>query len=173
MMPSRLIRPRVGFRPAMPLADEGPRIEPPVSVPRPNCAKPAAMDAPVPPEEPRGPLVRSCGLSVCPPKELKPSGPFAVEANSERLAFARMMAPASRSFFTTKASSGGMEPLSTIEPPVVGMSLVSKLSLSTTGTPCSGPRSLPALRSASSALASVSALSLSRMMELSLGPASS
>ena len=65
-----------------------------------------------------------------------------------------MIAPAARSFFTVKASSGGMEPFSSKEPAVVGMSYVSKLSFSTTGTPCSGDRGPFALRSRSSAFAS-------------------
>ncbi len=49
--------------------------------------------------------------------------------------FARMIAPASLSFLTRKASSGGIEPASRTEPAVVGMSAVSTLSLSTTGIP--------------------------------------
>ncbi len=39
----------------MPLAEEGPRTEPPVSVPKPSWANDAAMEAPVPPLEPAGP----------------------------------------------------------------------------------------------------------------------
>jgi hypothetical protein len=73
-MPLRLTGPRVVFRPTMPLAADGPRMEPAVSVPRPNCANAAAMAAPVPPLELPGPRARSCGLRVCPPIELKPSG---------------------------------------------------------------------------------------------------
>ena len=38
MMPSRLSNPSVGFRPTMPFDDDGPRTDPPVSVPRPSGA---------------------------------------------------------------------------------------------------------------------------------------
>ncbi len=103
------------------MAVDGPRIEPPVSVPMPNGANTAAMPAPVPPDEPAGVRVRSCGLSVWPPIELCAPP----EANSDRLTFARMIAPASRSFFTRNASSGGIEPFSMKEPAVVGRSAVS------------------------------------------------
>ena len=109
----------------MPFAEDGPRTEPPVSVPRPNCAKLAAIAAPVPPLEPEGPRVRSCGLRVWPPIELLPLGtapalstagslaPLTLPpppAHSDRLTLASTMTPASRSFLTTKASSGGKEP---------------------------------------------------------------
>ena len=47
-----------------------------------------------------------------------------------------------------------------LEPPVVGISVVWILSLSATGMPCSGPRSLPWARSRSSASASRSACEL-------------
>jgi len=49
MMPLREIRPLVGLMPTMPLADDGPRIEPPVSEPRPSGENQAARPAPVPP----------------------------------------------------------------------------------------------------------------------------
>ncbi len=81
-----------------------------------------------------------------------------------------MMAPASRSFCTMKASLGGMEPSRITEPPVVGISTVSKLSFSTTGMPCKGPRTLPALRSASNALAWSMALGFSEITACSFGP---
>ena len=38
MMPLRLSSPCVGFRPTMPFEVDGPRIEPPVSVPMPSGA---------------------------------------------------------------------------------------------------------------------------------------
>ena len=38
MMPSRLSRPWVGLRPTMPFDVDGPRTDPPVSVPRPSTA---------------------------------------------------------------------------------------------------------------------------------------
>ena len=51
-------------------------------------------------------------------------GSIPPDANSERLTLARTMAPAARSFLTRKASSGGMEPSSSTEPPVVARSNV-------------------------------------------------
>ena len=92
----------------MPLAVEGPRIEPPVSLPSPTTPYAAAMAAPVPPEDPDGERMGSCGFRICPPSELC----AAPEANSDRLIFARMIAPAARSFLITNASSGGTEPSS-------------------------------------------------------------
>ena len=119
-MPLRLSSPCVGFSPTMPLAEEGPRIEPPVSVPKPSGAYAAAIATPVPPDEPDGLRVRSCGLSDWPPSELCAPP----EANSDMFTLARMIAPASRSFFTTNASAGGSDPSSSTEPPVVGRSTV-------------------------------------------------
>jgi hypothetical protein len=46
-----------------------------------------------------------------------------------------MIAPAWRSLRVMKASALGIEPASATEPAVVGMSLVSTLSLSSTGMP--------------------------------------
>ena len=121
MMPSRLSSPCVGFRPTMPFAVDGPRIDPPVSVPRPTAR--------MPPRSPRRcrrtiPTACASGRADCaiwPPSELCAPP----DANSDRFTLARMIAPASRSFFTTNASSGGIEPSSSTEPPVVGMSKVS------------------------------------------------
>jgi len=42
----------------------GLRIDPPVSVPKPNCAKAAATAAPVPLLDPAGPCRSSCGFFV-------------------------------------------------------------------------------------------------------------
>jgi len=53
-MPFRLTRPYVGFRPAIPQAAAGRRIEPPVSVPIVAGAKPAATAAAEPDDEPAG-----------------------------------------------------------------------------------------------------------------------
>ena len=61
-------------------------------------------------------------------------------ANSVSVPLPRMIAPALRSFFVMNASSGGIEPASATLPAVVGMSAVSMLSLSSTGTPNSGSR---------------------------------
>ena len=52
----------------------------------------------------------------------------------------RMTAPASRSRFTWKASAAGCSVARPSAPPDVGMPAVSKLSFTSTGMPCSGPR---------------------------------
>src|SRR5205809_5510422 len=59
-------------------------------------------------------------------------------ANSVRVAFPRMMAPARRSFRVMNASFAGMDPPSATDPAVVGMSAVSMLSLRMSGTPNKG-----------------------------------
>jgi hypothetical protein len=74
----------------------------------------------VPPDDPDGVRVRSCGLSDWPPSELR-AGP---EANSDMFSFASTMAPAALSLFTTNASAGGIDPSSSTDPPVVGRSEV-------------------------------------------------
>ena len=130
-MPSRLSSPSEGFRPAMPFEVVGPRTDPPVSVPMPTCANQAAMATPVPPDDPDGVRVKSCGLRMGPSIELR----VTPDANSLMFALPRMIAPASRSFRTMNASSGGIDPFSRRDPAVVGMSCVSTLSLSTTGIP--------------------------------------
>ena len=114
----------------------------------------AAIDAPVPPLEPPGVRVRSYGFLVCPPTELTELPP---RASSVMFALARISAPASRSLLTTNASCSGTDCASVSEPPVVGMSAVSKLSLRMTGIQSRG-RSVPPLprnsRSISAAVSS-------------------
>src|ERR1700676_4020837 len=61
-IPSRLISPAVGRIPTRLFAEEGERIEPPVSEPVPTAAKFAATAAAVPPDEPPGVLVKSWGF---------------------------------------------------------------------------------------------------------------
>src|SRR6516225_11205173 len=53
---------------------------------------------------------------------------------------ARITVTASRSLRTWKASTGGTDPFSDSEPAVVGTSAVLKLSLTISGTQCSGPK---------------------------------
>ncbi len=165
-IPSRLTRPSVGLRPAIPLEVDGPRTDPPVSVPMPSWAKVAAMAAPVPPDDPEGLRETSWGLRIHPPTELI----VAPEASSLMFTLARMMAPASRSRRTRNASSGGIDPASSTDPPVVGMSEVSTLSFRTTGMPCSGDRGPLAARSRSSSRARSRARSLSQSTVFSAGP---
>src|SRR5882724_7337976 len=119
MIPWRLTSPSEGEKPTKLFLVEGLRIDEPVSVPRPACAKRAARLAPVPAEEPPGIFSRLYGLSVCPPRELVPVPP---RANSSRFVFAMMITPAARNFFTVNASYIGLEPASALDPPVVGRS---------------------------------------------------
>src|SRR5258708_40091827 len=104
MIPLRRRGRCVGLTPTTPFAVEGRGIDPPVSVPRPRGAYAAATATPVAPDEPAGDRPRSWGFNDCRPSEL--CGP--AEANSDMFIFARMIAPASRSFFTTNASAGGI-----------------------------------------------------------------
>src|SRR4051795_2997790 len=92
-------------------------------------------------------------MFVWPPMPLQPDddGPERKFAHSERLALARMIAPAALRRWTMKASDGVL-PARAHEPAVVGMPVVSMLSLTMIGIPRSG-RSSPARRAASAALA--------------------
>ena len=71
------------------------------------------------------------------------------------------------------ASSGGTEPTSDSEPPVVGMSSVSMMSLSATGMPSSGRLGNPGWRWMSFCRASSIASALMWMNPLTAGPAAS
>src|SRR5262245_11000632 len=90
--PVRGMSPRVGARPTTLLAAVGPRMEVPVSLPRPTCAKAAASDAPVPLEEPLGLRSRLYGLEVR-PRIVDWSPRFGTPNQSLKLTFARMTAP--------------------------------------------------------------------------------
>jgi hypothetical protein len=92
-------------------------------------------------------------------------------AHSDRLALPTITAPASVSRRTMGASRPVMLSLSAKDPAVVAVpSADSMLSFSSTGMPCRGPRTWPALRSASSLRASASAWGLSAITALSFGP---
>lgn len=54
MMPSRLTKPMVGFRPTKAATAAGQMMLPSVSVPMPTVASPAAIALPVPALEPQG-----------------------------------------------------------------------------------------------------------------------
>src|SRR3954467_13990676 len=79
-------------------------------------------------------------------------------AHSDRLALARMIAPAALSCATTNASFGVL-PARAHEPAVVAMPAVLMLSLTMIGMPRSG-RSSPLLRAASASAASAMASEL-------------
>ena len=148
---------------------------PSVSVPTPNAARLAAIAVPVPELEPQGLRSSAYGFFVCPPRELQPDEDLEERkfAHSLRFVLPRITAPASRSRVTRKASCFGRFSASAREPAELTRPATSTLSLIRTGRPCSGPRSLPALRSASSAAASASARGLSSMTAFRAGPASS
>jgi hypothetical protein len=115
-------------------------------------------------------------LRVWPPRVLQPLIEFLPRklAHSDRLVLASTTAPAARSRCTSAASRGGAMPISAGEPALVCMrSAVAMLSFSTTGSPCSGPRRRPAVRSASSCSAMASASGLISSTLASRGPAAS
>ena len=91
-------------------------------------------------------------------------------ANSVRFVLPRMTAPAARSRRTSVESSSGTDPWSATDPAVVGRPARSMLSFTSTGRPCSGPRTWPAARSASSAAASSRAFGLTIRTAFSDGP---
>ena len=144
--------------------DDGPRIELPVSLPSPIRPKLAATPEAVPPLEPAGTRSSAYALRVVSKDEL--TDWRALNAHSAMLVLASTMAPASRMRRTMKASSGGTLLASAIEPAVVTMSCVSKLSLTSMGTQKSGPGSSPAARAASSSSARSRAAGLTTVIAL-------
>src|SRR3954469_25775362 len=112
-----LERPLVGRRPNRLCTADGIRIDPQVSEPQATAAKLAATAAPLPPLDPPGDRSGSYGLHVCPPIELIEVMPL---ASSCMLDLPRMTAPASRSFFTWKASNGVCSPARATDPAEVG-----------------------------------------------------
>src|SRR5881396_2798611 len=108
-------------------------------------------------------------MFVWPPMPLQPldDGPDRKLAHSDRLALAMMIAPAAFSCFAMNASAGVL-PASAQEPAVVGIPVVSTLSLTMIGMPSSG-RSSPLRRAASAARASAWAVGLTVITALSIG----
>src|SRR5215213_7422696 len=172
MIPERLTRPNVGLMPTSPHADDGHTIDPSVSVPMPTAARFAEMDAPVPELDPHGFRSSTYGFFVCPPRELHPDVDRVDRkfAHSLRFALPMITAPASRRRVTMKASCVGRCSAIASEPAEFTMPTLSMLSLIRIGMPCSGPRTLPAFLSASSASASANADWLISMTALSMGP---
>ena len=128
--------------PTTPFAPDGQTIEPSVSVPTAATARSAAATTPEPELEPHGFRSRTYGMFVWPPMPLQPldDGPDRKLAHSDRLALPMMMAPAAFRRCTINASAGVL-PASAQEPAVVGMPVVSTLSLTMIGIPSSGRRS--------------------------------
>src|SRR3990170_1128515 len=102
--PYRETRPYVGFIPTTPLSAAGCRIDPPVSVPIPNETCPAATATADPPEDPPGTRDGSHGLQTGPKAEFSFDEPI---ANSSRLVFPTITAPALSRRSTTVAEYGG------------------------------------------------------------------
>src|SRR5918997_5991859 len=101
-------------------------MEPPVSLPRPTAANPAATAAALPPLDPPATRDVSCGLRVTPNALFSVLDPI---ANSSRLVLPTTTAPAAASFSTTVASYGGGPPPPAREGPVVAPPLVHGVSL--------------------------------------------
>ncbi len=176
MIPERPTRPTVGFSPTRPFTDDGQTIEPLVSVPIAPAQKFAEAAAPDPEDDPHGLRSSAYGFAHWPPRPLQPEDELVDRklAHSLRFALPRMIAPAARSRAATHESCAGIEPSSAREPAVVVIrSAVSTLSFTTIGTPCSGPRSSPDARSASSSSARASASGFVSIMERRRGPSRS
>ena len=171
IIPERETRPSVGLIPTIPHVADGQIIEPSVSVPTAMAARLAAIAEPEPDDDPQGLRSRIYGLCVCPPRPDQPLDDLVERkfAHSLKFVLPRIMAPASRSCFTIKASCFGVGASSSARLPAVVciLSAVSILSFSNIGMPCSGPRILPALRSVSHRSAIANASGLSSIIELS------
>ena len=169
----RLTQPSVGFNPTSPFIDDGQTTDPSVSVPTAAAAKLAATAAPDPLDDPQ--LVRSSayGLRTSPPTALHPLIELEerIFAHSLRLVLPRITAPCARRLATSGASRSVTLSLSARLPAVVAIgSLVSILSLISTGTPSSGPSGLPLFRRASAARACAIASGLTAITARSVGP---
>src|SRR5205814_9114642 len=103
-MPYRDTVPYVGRRPTTPQRAAGCLIEPPVSEPSAQGAKPAATAAVEPPEEPPGTRGGSHGLRVGPNAEFSVDEPI---ANSSMLVLPSSERPASLQRVATVASKTG------------------------------------------------------------------
>ncbi len=159
--------PSVGLSPYTPVHAAGSRVEQPASVASESGARPVAVATPAPAEEP--PQVRSGaqGLRVNPVSGDMPSGEW---ANSVVVVLPIITAPAARRRATAATSvlAGGACAIST-EPQRVGRPATSRMSLTETGTPASGPGSLPSPISHASSPArtfAVSSASVAKALKL-------
>src|SRR5262249_36765723 len=142
MMPARLTRPTVGFRPTRPQMEEGLTMDPSVSVPMAAAQRLAAAAAADPELDPLVVRARGWGVLVRPAGGLQPlvEREERMLAHSLRLVLPSRTAPAARRRAATWASRGAGAPSSASEPAVVCVrSPVSMLSLRRIGTPCKGP----------------------------------
>ena len=122
------------MKPTTPQNEAGRITEPLVWLPIAKGAMPAATAAAEPLDEPPGVRAGSCGLRVLPGVK---------QANSVVTVLPSTTAPAARSRATIAASWSGRRPAWMTLPCSVGKSAVSTMSLTATGTPCSGPSALP------------------------------
>src|SRR4051812_3316573 len=99
--PARDTRPNVGRRPTVPHRAQGATIEPNVSVPSANPAKPAAVAAAEPALDPRDPSSVFQGLRVWRPYQMSPN------ARAPTLVFPSRTPPAAVSRRITSASVSG------------------------------------------------------------------
>src|SRR5580658_10272184 len=129
------MRPYVGLKPTTPQNAAGSRIEPPVSLPKPSGAMPAATAALDPPDEPPGTRVSSHGLRVTPRALFSHELPI---ANSSRLVFPIGIAPASMARATAVAVYGAIQVARIFDAQVVRVPVRHMLSLTASGTPASG-----------------------------------
>ena len=132
-----------------------------MSEPASSPVSPAASAAAEPPDDPPGVRVRSHGLLQVPCIELK-----LCQSDSMNGTFVlpKTTAPAARYFSTTAESVSATLSLNSGTPQVVGAPVRSKLSLTVTGRPSSGPVASPAARRRSEASASARARSASCQM---------
>jgi len=128
-------------------------VDPPVWLPTDNGTMPAATAAADPLDDPPGVCAGLCGFRVLPAVRV---------ANSVVTVFPMITAPAPRNRSTTAASRDCVLPACNTDPFSVGISPVSIMSLSPTGTPCSPPMGRPDCLHSSDALARASAYSGSR-----------
>ena len=140
----------------MPQKAAGRRTEPPVSEPMAKPHRPAAMATPEPLLEPPGVrcTAASQGFQGVPRGRLMPVVP---RANSTVLVLPKMTQPARLRLLTKLPSGPIRSPTSSFEPAWTGMPSTARMSLTATGTPMRGPRSVPAASSASSARAAARA----------------
>ena len=136
-------RPNVGRSPVTPFRVDGETIEPSVSEPIANGTSPAATAEPGPALDPLDPSSGFQGFLVVPPNQTSP------QASAPSVSLATRTAPAASSFCTTAASSSRTWSRYGSAPHVVGAPRAARRSLAPYGMPWSGPRSMPAARSAS------------------------
>ena len=130
----------------MPVSAAGTRIDAPPSVPVAAATIPAATAAALPPLEPPGERVGSCGFAVRPNVALSVNVPHS--ASSGRFVLPTTIAPASRRRRTIGASSAARLRVAAV-PKVVTSPATSVSSLTAIGTPRRGPSARPPPASAS------------------------